>query len=160
MRCGARETPIYARKLVLIRYNLSFNSPSDFYQKYRDDVGAARKAAFQIGQKMGRMMIQKDGIKGNDLGAVADILNSAMRLVKGEQSARLENDKITMRNTGFCAIMRAALTLDIPWEWLDSNFAWPWLEGIASIVRPDIRLSVSSARCRGDKVCVHVFEIG
>ena len=138
---------------------MSFNSPSEFYQNYKNDVEAARKAAFQIGQDMGRTMIQKGGVKGNDLGAVADILNSAMRLVKGEQSARLENDKITMRNIGFCAIMRVALTLDIPWEWLDSTFAWPWLEGIVSIVRPDVRLSVSSARCRGDKACVHVFEI-
>ena len=137
---------------------MSFNSPSDFYQKYRDDVGAARKAAFQIGQDMGKKMIQRDGIEGHDLGAVADILNSAMRSVKGEPSARLEDDKVVMQNKGFCAIMRSALTLNIPWEWLDSNFAWPWLEGIVSIVRPDVRLSVSSARCRGDKACVHVFE--
>jgi len=148
------------RKLVLIRYNLSFNSPSDFYQKYRDDVGAARKAAFQMGQDMGRKMIQRDGIGGHDLEAVADVLNSAMRSVKGEPSARLEDDKVVMQNKGFCAIIRSALTLNIPWEWLDSNFAWPWLEGIVSIVRPDVRLSVSSARCRGDKACVHVFEIG
>jgi hypothetical protein len=138
---------------------LSFNSPSEFYQNYKNDVEAARKAAFQIGQDMGRTMIQKGGVKGNDLGAVADILNSAMRLVKGEPSARLEDDKVIMQNKGFCAIMRSALTLNIPWEWLDSNFAWPWLEGIVSIVRPDVRLSVSSARCRGDKACVHVFEI-
>ena len=155
-----REIPIYVRKLVLIRYNLSFNSPSDFYQKYRDDVGAARKAAFQMGQDMGRKMIQRDGIGGHDLEAVADVLNSAMRSVKGEPSARLEDDKVVMQNKGFCAIIRSALTLNIPWEWLDSNFAWPWLEGIVSIVRPDVRLSVSSARCRGDKACVHVFEIG
>jgi hypothetical protein len=138
---------------------LSFNSLSEFYQNYKNDVEAARKAAFQIGQDMGRTMIQKGGVKGNDLGAVADILNSAMRLVKGEPSARLEDDKVIMQNKGFCAIMRSALTLNIPWEWLDSNFAWPWLEGIVSIVRPDVRLSVSSARCRGDKACVHVFEI-
>ena len=137
---------------------MSFNSPSEFYQNYKSDVDTARKVAFQIGQKMGRTMAQRDGIKGNDLEAVADILNSAMRSVKGEQSARIENNEVVMQNKGFCAIMRAALTLDIPWEWLDSNFAWPWLEGIASVVRPDVRLSVSSARCRGDKACVHVFE--
>jgi hypothetical protein len=44
-------------------------------------------------------------------------------------------------------------------EWIDTNFAWPWIEGIVSIIRPGLKLRIPSARCRGDKSCLHVFEL-
>jgi hypothetical protein len=138
---------------------LSFPGPKEFYEQFKNDPEAARRAAFQVGQKMGQALKQRFNIQGEDLEAVAEILNATMKTVQGEPSARVEDGKVIMRNSGFCAIMRAALTLKVPWEWLDTNFAWPWLEGIVSIIRPDIKLSIQAARNRGDQVCIHVFEI-
>lgn len=138
---------------------MSLPSPAEFYRRFRDDPSAGKEAAFQIGQEMGQALKRKNNIQGEDLEAVAEILNATMRAVKGEETARAEGDKVTMRNTGFCGVMRAAITLNLPWEWLDTNFAWPWLEGIVSIIRPDIKLRIPSARCRGNKVCIHLFEL-
>jgi len=108
---------------------------------------------------MAQVLKSKNNIQGGELEDVANIINAAMRTVKGEPSAIVKGNSVTMRNTGFCAIMRAAMALNVPWEWLDTNFAWPWLEGIVSTVRLDMKLRMASARCRGDKTCVHIFEI-
>jgi hypothetical protein len=138
---------------------LSFPGPDGFYNQYRNNPVEARKKAFEVGAKMGRALKSRNNIQGEDLAAVAEILNAAMKAVHGEPSARAEENGVTMRNTGFCAIMRAALTLNLPWEWLDNNFAWPWLEGIVSVIRSGIRLRIPSARCRGDEACMHIFEV-
>lgn len=137
---------------------MSFISPKDFYEQFKNDSNAAKKTAFQIGRDMAQILKKKYNIQGGGLEAVAEILNATMRTVKGEQSAKVEGNRVTMHNTGFCAIMRAALTLGVPWEWLDANFAWPWLEGIVSLVKPEMKLRMSSARCRGDEACIHIFE--
>lgn len=108
---------------------------------------------------MGRVLKDKYNIHGDDLRAVAEILGAAMRTERGEHSIRVDGGKVTMCNTGFCPVLQAALTLDVNWEWLDTNFAWPWLEGIVSLIRPDIKLNTPTARCRGDTACIHSFEI-
>lgn len=108
---------------------------------------------------MGQVLKQRYNIQGQDLEAVAEILNAAMRTERGEHSISIENNKVTMCNTGFCPVMDTALTFDVNWEWLDTNFAWPWLEGIVSLIRSDIQLKIPTARCRGDAVCMHIFEI-
>jgi len=137
---------------------LSFPGPKEFYEQFKNNPEAAKRAAFQVGQKMGQVLKQRSNIQGESLEAIAEILNAAMKTVQAEPSARVENNKTIMRISGFCAIMRAALTLSIPWTWLDTNFAWPWLEGIVSTIRPDIKLTIQAARNRGDQVCIHVFE--
>ena len=109
---------------------------------------------------MERERKEKHNIQGGDLEAVAELLNVAMRNVRSDPTARVKGNKVVMCNRSFCVIMRAALTLNIPWEWLDKNYAWPWLEGLVSVIRPDNKLRVESARCRGDPVCIHVLEIG
>jgi hypothetical protein len=138
---------------------MSFPSPAEFYRRYKGDPSNAREAAYQTGQELGRALKIKNNIQGEGLDAVAEILNATMRTVHGEETAKVEENKVTMRNKGFCGVMRAAINLNLPWEWIDTNFAWPWLEGIVSIIRPDIKLRIPSARCRGDKACLHVFEL-
>lgn len=139
--------------------NLSFFSPKKFYEEFKNKPEMARKSAFQRGVNMGQELKQKHSIQGKDLEAIAEILNITMKVVKGVPSAKVEGGKVIMQNTGFCVIMRAALTLNIPWEWLDNNFARPWLEGIVSTIIPGIKLRMPSARCRGDSNCIHIFEI-
>jgi len=139
--------------------SLSFPGPKEFYEQFKNNPEAAKKAAFQVGQKMGQVLKQRSNIQGESLEAVAEILNAAMKSVHAELSVRVESNKVILSNSAFCAIMRAALTLNIPWEWLDTNFAWPAIEGMASVISPDIKLTVSSARCRGDAACTHILEI-
>ena len=136
-----------------------FPPPREFFNQFKNNLGVVRKTAFQIGRDMGQVLKDRYNIQGDDLEAVAEILNAAMRTEHGEQSISVEGSKVTMCNTGFCSVMYAALTLDVNWEWFDTNFAWPWLEGIVSLIRPDIKLNTPTARCRGDAVCQHIFEI-
>ena len=133
--------------------------PGEFYKQFKEDPEAAKKAAFQLGVEMGEQFKRIYNIEGDDLNAVAALLDATMIEVKGEPTAKVEGNKVILRNSGFCVIMRASVTLGIPWEWLDTNFAWPWLEGIVSTIRPDIKMRVPQARNRGDPVCVHIFEI-
>jgi len=138
---------------------MSWQSPKEFYERFQGDPEAAKRAAFQLGREMGQTLKQRCNIKGKDLNAVAEILNAAMNMVKSEPSARVEKGRVVKRDRGFCVIMRSALTLRLPWAWLDANFAWPWLEGIVSTVRPDIKMSVQTSRAKGDQVCTHIFEV-
>jgi hypothetical protein len=138
---------------------ISWPSPKEFYDQFKDDPESGQKTAFKFGHEMGQEFMRRNGIKGDSLEAVAELLNAMMSTVKCEPSARVDGNKVILRNTGFCLIMRAAMAFDIPWGWIDTNFAWPWLEGIASTVRPDIKMKVEAARYRGDPICIHVFEV-
>jgi len=137
---------------------MSWPTPKEFYDRYRGDPEAARKAAYQIGREVGQMLRDKNGIHGNGLDAVAEVLNAAMNMVRSEPSARVDGLRVVKRDRGFCVIMRSALSLNIPWSWLDQYYAWPYLEGIVSTVRDDLKMRVTSARSCGDEVCTHIFE--
>lgn len=138
---------------------MSWPTPKEFYERFKADPEAAKRAAFQIGIETGQMLKQKNNIKGSDLNAVAEILNAAMNAMRSEPSARVDGRKVVKRDRGFCVIMRSALTLNLPWTWLDANYAWPWMEGIVSTIRPDIKMSVQTSRANGDQLCTHIFEL-
>jgi len=133
--------------------------PLKFYEHFKDKPEEAKRVAFEIGREMGREWKEQYNIQGDDLEALAKLLNVAMENVGSDPTARVEGDRVVMRNSTFCVIMRTALSLNIPWEWLDVYYAWPWLEGIVSLIRPDIKMRIISTRSRGDKVCIHFFEI-
>jgi hypothetical protein len=138
---------------------MSWPTPKEFYERFQGDPEAAKRAAFQIGRETGQILKQKFNIKGDGLEAVAEILNAAMSTVRSEQSAMVEDSRVVKRDRGFCVIMRSALTFNLPWTWLDANYAWPWMEGIVSTVRPGIKMSVQTSRARGNQLCTHVFEV-
>jgi hypothetical protein len=138
---------------------MSWPTPKEFYDRFRDDPEAAKNAAYQIGREAGGKLKQINNIGGDSLEAVAQVLNAAMIAVRSEPSAKVEGNRVVKRDRGFCIIMRSSLTLNLPWEWLDTNFAWPWLEGIVSAIRPDMRMSVETSRAKGEQLCTHVFEI-
>jgi hypothetical protein len=139
---------------------MSLPSPKEFYDRYRDDPAAARGAARDLGRELGDFYLRELGMEGGGLAAVAAVLNEFQRAVEGEPNARVEGDRVTMRCTGLCPIMRAALTLDIPWEWLDTNLAWPMIGAIASRAVPDMGLRLPKAKYRGDPECLYIFEAG
>ena len=82
-----------------------------------------------------------------------------MEMMRSEPSAKVEDGRVVKMDRGFCVIMRSALTFNLPWVWLDANYAWPWLEGIVSTVRPNVRMSVETSRARSDQLCTHIFEV-
>lgn len=138
---------------------MSLPSPKEFYEEYKNNPTDAGKAAREIGVELGRQLLQKVDVPCGSLEAVAAVLNEFQKEVRGEPNARVQDSKVIMRCTGFCPIMRVALTLNIPWEWLDVNFAWPMIEGIASYVLPDIKLRLPYAKSRGDPECLYIFEV-
>ena len=138
---------------------MSWPTPKEFYERFLSDPEDAKRMAYQIGREVGQILKQKNNIKGDSLEAVAEILNAAMTAVRSEPSARVEDGRVIKRDRGFCVIMRSALTFNLPWVWLDANYAWPWMEGIVSTVRSDLRMSVQTSRANGDQLCTHVFEI-
>jgi hypothetical protein len=139
---------------------MSLPSPKAFYEKYHDNPSEAREVARETGLEIGRNLLNKIKTQAGNLETVAAVLNEFQKEVQGDPNAKVEDGKVTMRCTGFCPIMRAALTLNIPWEWLDSNFAWPMIEGIASYVVPNIKLRLPYAKSRGDPECLYIFETG
>ncbi|MBD3205472.1 hypothetical protein GF319_03885 [Candidatus Bathyarchaeota archaeon] len=138
---------------------MSLQSPHEFYNVYRDDPAEAKREAYRIGQRMGLAIMEEEDIEGQGLKDLSEIIECAMRQIYGEHNTIVEDGRVIISNSGFCAIMRAALTHNFSWRWIDEHLAWPCLEGLASIVRCDYELRIPSARCRGDKECIHVFEL-
>jgi hypothetical protein len=138
---------------------LSFIEPKIFYEQFKENKEAAKNCAYQLGREMGQSMLEKQGIHEKNLEALSSILNEFQRMVQGEPNARVEGDTITMQCKGFCPIMRAALTLNIPWEWLDDNYVLPMFHGMASLIVPDMKVRLLLAKSRGDPMCLYNFKV-
>jgi hypothetical protein len=138
---------------------LSLPSPKEFYEQYKEDPEEARSSALKLGREFGNILHERLEDTGNDLETLAAILNEFQRTIQGEPTAKVEGDKVIMRCSGFCPVTRAAMTLNIPWRWLDDNLALPLVLGVALTVIPGIKLTLSSAKSRGDPTCVYIFEI-
>ena len=137
---------------------MSLPSPKEFFERHKDDPEEARSSALKFGRELGIILLRRLEDPGNDLEAVAAILNEFQRTVQGEPTAKVEGNKVIMRCSGFCPITRAAITLNLPWRWLDENLAWPLVRGVASNIIPSIRLRVPSTKSKGDPTCVYIFE--
>lgn len=138
---------------------MSLISPIEFYEKYKNNPTNARKAAREIGHEIGSQLLQRVNLTSRSLETIAAVLNEFQKEVQGETNAKVQDEKVIMKCTDFCPIMRAALTFNIPWEWLDINFAWPMIEGIASYINPNIILRLPQTKSRGDPECLYIFEI-
>jgi hypothetical protein len=137
---------------------MSLPSPKEFYERYKDDPEKAKNSALEFGQEFGIFLLGKLKAPGDDLETLAAILNEFQRTVQGEPTAKVEGDKVVMQCSGFCPVTRAAMTLNLPWKWLDENLAWPLVQGISSTIIPGIKLRVPSAKSRGDPSCVYIFD--
>ena len=104
--------------------------------------------------------MKQAGITGNGIPAIATLL----RVVLKDEPTATVNDlgsgKLLLRNAGFCPLMTACLSMDLPWTWLCSVLGWPFFHGLASAVNPGVNLSMMRRREKGDPCCDHVFEIG
>ncbi len=131
----------------------------DFYRKYKNSPEKSRAESFELGQKVGRQLMAKLKLEGNDLATLARLVNAYMSEVKAETTAQVEGNKVVYYNRSFCPIMVSARSFNQPWLWLDENAAWPFMEGLASAVNPDVKHQVPRVRAKGDTVCRHEWEI-
>lgn len=137
---------------------MSIPSPKEFYETYKDNPEEAKRSAFETGKEFGNFLLSRLDESKDDLDTVAAILNEFQIAVQGEPTAKVENDKVIMRCSGFCPITRAAMTLNLSWEWLDENLGWPLVHGIASTIILGIKLTIPSTKSRGDTACIYILE--
>ena len=139
---------------------MSFPPLSKFYAEFKNKPSeAALQEAFKMGREMGLATAKELKVKSNDVNAVATVVNHILTRMKYGAPVTVEGDKAVLRQSYLCPIMVSAVSLKVPWVWLDENFAWPWMKGIAAAVNPGVEFTIKNARCKGDKICEHVFEI-
>jgi len=110
-----------------------------------------------MGQATGRGIVQRIGLEGNDAEAIAKLFNAFFKEAnwESEGGVTVEDSKVALRAGYVCPIMVSAMSLKLPWDWLDQNFAWPMMKGVASAVNPSIEFKVGKTRYKGDPICEH-----
>jgi hypothetical protein len=137
------------------------NVLGEFYEKYRDhQPEEIRKVSFEQGVAVGRSVVQQLEIEGNDTEAVVAVLRSVLKDEPTAKIRSVEEGKILLRNSGFCPLMTACLSMNLPWKWLCSVLGWPFFHGLASAVNPKVDLVMTHRREKGDPYCDHIFKIG
>jgi len=133
----------------------------EFYRKYKGHpIEDIRKVSFEQGLAFGLSLKEQIGIKGDDVEDIAVLLKAVLKDEPTAKIISVEKGKVTLRNSGFCPLMTACLSMNLPWTWLCSSLGWPFFHGLASSVNPKVNLTMSKRREKGDPYCDHIFEIG
>lgn len=133
----------------------------DFYKKYKGNpIEEIRKVSFEQGLALGRLIKDQMKIEGNDAEAIALVLKTVLKDEPTAKIVSVEQGRVLLRNSGFCPLMTACLSMNLPWTWLCSALGWPFFHGLASAVNPKVNLTMSKRREMGDPYCDHIFEIG
>ena len=137
------------------------NVLSEFYDKFKDHpIGEIRKVSFKQGLAVGRSTIDQLGIKGHDTEAIAKLLRAVLKDEPTAQIVIVEKNRVLLRNSGFCPLMTACTSMNLPWTWLCKVLGWPFFHGLASAVNLKADLTMTKRRERGDPHCDHIFEVG
>ena len=132
-----------------------------FHKRFRDEKPEIiRKHSYEGGLALGRKLIQQLGIEGDDEEAIAALLREVLQFEPTAQILSVGDGKVLLRNSGFCPVMAACLSLDLPWGWMCEVLGWPFFHGLASAVNPKVDLSMVNRRLKGNPYCDHLFEIG
>lgn len=133
----------------------------DFYERFKDrSPEEIRRFSYEQGIALGRSIIEQRGIKGDDEKAIAALLRAVLRDEPTAKILKVGEGKVLLRNSGFCPLMTACLSMNLPWTWMCSVLGWPFFHGLASAVNPRVDLSMTKRRAKGDPYCDHLFEIG
>jgi len=133
----------------------------EFYRKYKDHpIEEIRSLSFQQGLAYGRSVKERLGIEGDDVEAIAAVLREVLKDEPTAEIIEVSERRVVLRNSGFCPLMAACLSLNLPWTWLCSALGWPFFHGLASAVNPKVNLTMTKRREKGDPYCDHIFEIG
>ena len=133
----------------------------EFYKKFKDKPREEiRKFSFNQGLALGKKIIKQLGIKEKGGRAIAAVLKEVLKDEPTAKIIQVKEGKVLLRNSGFCPLMAAALSLGLPWTWLCDVLGWPFFHGLASAVNPKVDLKMIRRRAKGDPCCDHLFEIG
>jgi hypothetical protein len=133
----------------------------EFHKRYGSyPIDEIRKVSYEQGLAFGHSIKAELGLKGDDIETLAIVLRAAMRDEPTAKIMGVEKGRIHLRNSGFCPLMTACLSMNLPWTWLCSVLGWPFFHGLASAVNPRIDLTMTKRREKGDPYCDHIFEIG
>lgn len=132
-----------------------------YYTRFGDDALKVAEDYFaQAGRMAGANIKSSLNISGSDAQAVSAVLDAFLLDVGGIKGAsKIEGNKVIIENDGFCPVMETVKALDAPWDKIDHCYGWPFIEGIAAGVNPDVTMEVTQTRHRGDKSCKHVFIV-
>jgi hypothetical protein len=134
---------------------------ADFYEKFKGEkTEVIQKRSYEEGLALGRKLLEQLGIEGNDEHAIAALLREVLQF---EPTAKILSEgegKLLLRNAGFCPVMAACLSLNLPWGWMCEVLGWPFFHGLASAVNPKVDLRMVRRRMKGDPYCDHLFEMG
>jgi hypothetical protein len=133
----------------------------EFYGKYKNHkIEEIRKVSFEQGVALGRSLKKQIGIEGENTKAIAALLRIVLKDEPTAKIMEVEQGKVLLRNSGFCPLMTACLSMDLPWTWLCSALGWPFFHGLASAINQKVNLTMTMRREKGAPYCDHVFEIG
>lgn len=134
---------------------------SEFYERFKErPQEEIRKFSYEQGLALGRVLIKQLGVKGGDESAMITVLKAALRDEPTATVTKTGEGKVLLRNAGFCPLMTACLSMNLPWTWICSVLGWPFFHGLVSAVNPKVDLSMIKRRAKGDPYCDHLFEIG
>ncbi|MEM2905432.1 MAG: hypothetical protein QW057_06205 [Candidatus Bathyarchaeia archaeon] len=133
----------------------------EFYERYSDrPPDEIKRFSYQQGLALGRAIIEQQGIRGRDEKAIAAVLKTVLRDEPSAKILSVGEGRVLLRNSGFCPLMTACVSLNLPWAWLCEVLGWPFFHGLASAVDPQVNLTMLKRRMKGDPYCDHIFEHG
>jgi len=133
----------------------------EFYEKFKDrSPDEIRQFSFEQGLRLGQKIAEEINIKTDSIENIAALLSAVLKHEPTAKIVQVDRDKVLLRNSGFCPLMVAATSLDLPWLWFCEVLGWPFFHGLASAVNPKIDLRMTSRRSKGDPHCDHLFAKG
>jgi hypothetical protein len=133
----------------------------EFYVKYKNHrIEEIRKVSFDQGVILGSSLKKQMRIEGEGTEAIAALLRVVLKDEPTAKIIEVKEGRVLLRNSGFCPLMTACLSMNLPWTWLCSALGWPFFHGLASAVNPKVNLTMTLRRELGAPYCDHVFEIG
>jgi len=134
---------------------------SEFYERFKDaPPEEIKRFSYNQGLALGRSIVERLKIEGDDGEAIAAVLREALRDEPTARIVHVGKRSVLLRNSGFCPLMTAALSLGLPWAWLCEVLGWPFFHGLVSAVNPKVDMKMIRRRAKGDPCCDHLFEVG
>lgn len=133
---------------------------ADFHERFKDeDPDVIKKHTFSQGVAVGQKLVQQLSVEGDDEETIAALLKEVLQFEPTAKILSVGEGQVLLRNSGFCPVMAACMSLDLPWGWMCEVLGWPFFHGLASAVDPTVDLSMVKRRLKGDPYCDHIFHV-
>lgn len=135
-----------------------------YYERFGEEALTVAADFYNAaGKILGSEVSKSLSMDGNSANEIAAVLN---HILMPEAPGRVENiatatddGRVICKNDAFCPVLEAIKMTGAPLDKICQHFTWPWIEGIASSVNPNIKISVVKSRTWGDDCCLHIIEI-